>query len=49
MDYLEPIARVTSHIHDKGQVMVRDYGLYANAPRGKVRKKEEASATLVIT
>jgi hypothetical protein len=25
------IARVTSHIPDKGQVMVRYYGLYANA------------------
>ena len=31
MDYLEFIARVTSHILDKGQVMVRYYGLYANA------------------
>jgi hypothetical protein len=38
MDYLEFIARVTSHIPDKGQVMVRYYGLYANAHRGKVRK-----------
>jgi hypothetical protein len=38
MDYLELIARVTSHIPDKGQVMVRYYGLYANAHRGKVRK-----------
>ena len=28
---LEFIARVTSHIPDKGQVMVRYYGLYANA------------------
>jgi hypothetical protein len=26
MDYLELIARVTSHIPDKGQVMVRRYG-----------------------
>ncbi|HOS11873.1 MAG TPA: transposase [Candidatus Aminicenantes bacterium] len=33
MDYLEFIARVTSHIPDKGQVMVRYYGLYANAFR----------------
>ena len=40
MDYLEFIARVTSHIPDKGQVMVRYYGLYANAHRGKMRKKE---------
>jgi len=38
MDYLEFIARVTSHIPDKGQVMVRYYGLYSNAHRGKVRK-----------
>jgi hypothetical protein len=29
MDYLEFIARVTSHIPDKGQVMVRYCGLYA--------------------
>jgi hypothetical protein len=27
MDYLEFIARVTSHIPDKGQVTVRYYGL----------------------
>jgi hypothetical protein len=27
MDYLELIARVTSHIPDKGQVKVRYYGL----------------------
>ena len=32
------IARVTSHIPDKGQVMVRYYGLYANAHRGKIKK-----------
>ena len=38
MDYLEFIARVTSHIPDKGQVMVRYYNLYANAHRGKIRK-----------
>ena len=38
MDYLDFIARVTSHIPDKGQVMVRYYGLYANAHRGKVKK-----------
>jgi len=38
MDYLEFIARVISHIPDKGQVMVRHYGLYANAYRGKARK-----------
>ena len=38
MDYLEFIARVTSHIPDKGRVMVRYFGLYANAHRGKVKK-----------
>jgi len=43
MDYLEFIARVTSHIPDKGQVMVRYYGLYSNAHRGKIRK---AASTL---
>jgi len=35
MDYLEFIARVTSHIPDKGQVTVRYYGLYDNAHRGE--------------
>jgi hypothetical protein len=29
---------VTAHIPDKGQVLVRYYGLYANAHRGKVKK-----------
>ena len=38
MGYLEFIARVTSHIPDKGQVMIRYYGLYSNAHRGKIRK-----------
>jgi hypothetical protein len=42
MDYLEFIARVTSHIPDKGQVTVRYYGLYANAHRGKVKKIHQA-------
>jgi ribosomal protein S27E len=46
MDYLEFIARVTSHIPDKGQVMVRYYGLYANAHRGKVRKAARVPALL---
>ena len=35
---LEFMARVTSHIPDKGQVMIRYYGLYSNAHRGKMRK-----------
>lgn len=38
MNYLEFIARVTSHIPNKGQVMVRYYGLYSNARRGKMHK-----------
>jgi hypothetical protein len=46
MDYLEFIARVTSHIPDKGQVMVRYYGLYANAHRGKVGKASRVPAAL---
>jgi ribosomal protein S27E len=48
MDYLEFIARVTSHIPDKGQVMVRYYGLYANAHRGKVGKASLAHLPLRI-
>ena len=46
MDDLELIARVTSRIPDKGQVMVRYYGLYANAHRGKVRKANRVPALL---
>lgn len=41
MDYLEFIARVTSHIPDKGQVMVRYYGLYSNAHRGQDEERGE--------
>jgi len=48
MDYLEFITRVTSHIPDKGQVMVRYYGLYANAHREKIRKSEKAAHKLLI-
>jgi hypothetical protein len=33
MDYLKFIARVVSHIPDKGQVIVRYYGPYANSHR----------------
>jgi ribosomal protein S27E len=46
MDYLEFIARVVSHIPDKGQVMVRYYGLYANAHRGKLRKASRVPVAL---
>jgi len=48
MDYLEFIARVTSHIPDKGQVTVRYYGLYANAHRGKVRKGQPDTHPFII-
>ena len=48
MDYLEFIARVTSHIPDKGQVMVRYYGLYSNAHRGKVCKTQEKATPYLI-
>ena len=48
MDYLEFIARVTSHIPDKGQVMVRYYGLYSNAHRGKMRKAGAAPSPPLI-
>ncbi len=48
MDYLEFIARVTSHIHDKGQVMVRHYGPYTNSHRGKMRKKKALPPHLLI-
>ncbi|MDH7556648.1 MAG: transposase, partial [Candidatus Methanosuratincola sp.] len=46
MDYLEFIARTTSHIPDKGQVTVRYYGLYANAYRGKLRKASQRPFSL---
>jgi len=48
MDYLEFVARVVSHIPDKGQVTVRYFGLYANAHRGKMRKSEEAAHKLLV-
>jgi hypothetical protein len=48
MDYLEFIARVTSHIPDKGQVTVRYLGLYANAHRGKMRKAQMDKHPFII-
>jgi hypothetical protein len=49
MDYVEFIARITSHIPDKGQVMTRYYGLYSNAHRGKIRKRgRDASHVPII-
>jgi hypothetical protein len=47
MDYLEFIARITSHIPDKGQMTIRYFGLYANAHRGKVRKREVGRSKLL--
>jgi len=38
MEKLEFIARMTFHIPDKGQIMVRYYGRFANSHRGKVKK-----------
>jgi hypothetical protein len=48
MNYLEFIARVTSHIPDRGQVTVRYFGLYANAHRGKVRKRQSDNHPFII-
>jgi ribosomal protein S27E len=48
MDYLEFIARVVSHIPDKGQVTIRYFGLYASAHRGKVRKSEKSCHKLLV-
>jgi hypothetical protein len=48
IDYLEFIARVTSHIPDKGQVMIRYYGCYSNAHRGKMKKIEEKANPYLI-
>ena len=47
MDYLEFIARVTLHIPDKGQVMVRYSGPYGNAHRGKVKKANLSASVRV--
>jgi len=48
MDYLEFIARVTSHIPEKNQVMIRYFGAYANAHRGRMRKLSEKRHPLRI-
>ena len=37
---------MTSHIPDKGQVMVRCYGLYANVHRGRVGKASLSPSAL---
>jgi hypothetical protein len=48
MDYLDFIARLTTHIPDKGQVMIRYYGLYSNAHRGKEKKRGQPASALPI-
>lgn len=48
MDYLDFIARLTTHIPDKGQVMIRYYALYSNAHRGKERKRAKTGPLLPI-
>jgi|GEM_PF-2588346 len=42
------IARITTHIPDKGQVMVRYYGLYSNAHRGMMRKRGRAASAMPV-
>jgi hypothetical protein len=37
-DALEWIAAMCSHVPDKGEQMVRYYGYYSNAARGKRKK-----------
>ena len=49
MDYLDFIARLTAHIPDKGQVMIRYYSLYSNAHRGKERKRARTGPVPSIT
>jgi len=43
-DPLEFLARVLTHIPDKGQVTTRYYGWYANRPRGMRRRAQPAAA-----
>ena len=43
-DPLEFLARVLVHIPDKGHVTTRDYGWYANRPRGMREKAAPAAA-----
>ena len=48
MDYLDFIARITTHIPDKGQLMIRYYGLYSNAHRGTERKRGQAGPVMPV-
>jgi hypothetical protein len=47
-DYLDFIARVTVHIPDKGQVMIRYYGLYSSAHRGVMKKRGEVTSAMPV-
>jgi hypothetical protein len=40
-DALEWLAAMTSHVPNKGEQMVRYYGYYSNAARGKRKKAEK--------
>jgi hypothetical protein len=46
VEYLDFIARVTTHIPDKGQVMIRYYGLYSNAHRGVMKKRGQTTSVM---
>ena len=48
LDPLEFIARVMQHIPDPGQQMIRYYGIYANAARGKRKKMKQLGAPEVV-
>jgi len=48
LDLLEFIARVVQHIPDPGQQMVRYYGIYANAARGKHKKMKQLGAPDIV-
>ncbi|MDH4270715.1 MAG: hypothetical protein OEW18_01930 [Candidatus Aminicenantes bacterium] len=48
MDYPKSIARVTTHIPDRGQVLDRHSGLSADARRGKVRQADRVPVGRVI-
>jgi len=47
LDALEFLARVVSHIPNKGQVLQRYYGWYANRTRGRRRQAGEAQPAVV--
>jgi Putative transposase len=47
-DALEFLARVLTHIPDKGQVTTRYYGWYGNRPRGRRRQAEPAAADAAL-